>query len=250
MKLLVVAVVHLLMLLLLLTATCTQAQAPLLLTSPIGEGSTPAKPWRVALLPRQKPPATRFSVITLEGQRVLRIEAKASYGNLMHEVAAEHANAQSLRWSWRTDLAPPSDLRSRQGDDVALKVCALFDWPQSRLPFGERTKLATASLIAGEELPTAVLCYVVDPNLATGTWLANAYTRRIRMLVVQGGEGAVGPAWRDHARNLHTDFRHAFADEWKHGDEVPPLLAVLVGGDTDNTSSEGLGYLRTVELLR
>ncbi len=121
---------------------------------------------------------------------------------------------------------------------------------EARLPFGERTKLATASLIAGEELPTAVLCYVVDPNLPTGTWLANAYTRRIRMLVVQGGEGAVGPAWRDHTRNLHSDFRQAFSDEWKQGDDVPALLAVLVGGDTDNTSSEGLGYLRQIELLR
>ncbi len=220
---------------------------PALFVPPVGAGSEPAAPWRVALLPRQKPPATRFDVVELDGARVLRVTSPRSYGNLVHAFEPPMPSPRSLRWSWRVDRAPAGDLRTKEGDDVALKVCALFDWPRERLPFGERVKIATASALAGEALPTATICWVADERLPAGTWLPNAYTARIRMLVVRGRD-APPRRWSEHERDPRADFREAFADEWRDGDEMPALRAVLVGGDTDNTAAEGLGYLRTIDL--
>jgi Protein of unknown function (DUF3047) len=217
--------------------------------SPIGPGERPPEPWSIALLPRQKKPETRFDVVDLDGQRVLRVRAERSYAALVHAVAPEMAAAQVLRWSARVDTAPDGDLHTKQGDDTALKVCALYDWPRDRLSLGERAKLAAGSALAGQALPTATVCYVVDKGLAEGTWLPNAFTGRIRMLVVQQlAAGAAAPRWVDHRRDLHADFRRAFADEWREGDVVPPLLAVLIGADTDNTASESLAYLRSIDL--
>ncbi len=219
------------------------------LASPIGPGESPAAPWSVALLPRQKPPATRFDVVEVEGRRVLRVRADRSYGNLVHTVPPELAGGRTLRWSWRVDTAPDVDLRTKEGDDVALKVCALYDWPRDRLPLGERAKLAAASVVTGTTLPTATVCYVADARLAEGTWLPNAYTGRIRMLVVQQRAAAsVTRSWTEVQRDLHADFRRAFADEWRDGDVVPPLRAVLIGADSDNTASESLAYLRSIDL--
>jgi Protein of unknown function (DUF3047) len=230
-----------------ITAAPALSAPPDALASPIGSDAQPAAPWRVALLPRQKQPATRFDVVDLDGQRVLRVRAERAYGNLLHEMVARDASLRTLRWSWRVDAAPRGDLRTKQGDDVALKVCALFDWPLERLSLADRTRLATARLLSGEALPTAVVCWVVDTSLPTGTWLDNAYTSRLRMLVVQGRDAPLH-TWQDHERDLHADFRRAFADEWRDGDAMPALRAVLIGADTDNTASESLAYLRSIEL--
>jgi len=112
-----------------------------------------------------------------------------------------------LRWRWRLDVPlARSDLRRKDGDDVALKVCALFDQPLSTLPFGERALLQLARAVTGENLPSATLCYVWDTSLPTGTVLPNAYTQRVRYLVVDSGALTPGP-WSRHQRDLGTDFR-------------------------------------------
>jgi hypothetical protein len=217
------------------------------LESPIGPGAEPAAPWRLGLLPKQKPPATRFDVVELDGVRVLRVASPSSYGNLLRTFEPALPGELTLRWSWRVDRAPDADLRTREGDDVAMQVCVLYEWPLERLPLGDRLKLTTARAITGDALPTATICYVADKALATGTWLANAYTQRVRLLVVQGREAPLD-RWSTHERDLQADFRRAFADEWRDGDSAPPVRAIGVGGNTDNTASDGLGYLRSIEL--
>ena len=49
-----------------------------------GSGSAPAAPWQVIGLPAQSKPFTHFSVVELDGQHALRVEADSSYGNLVH----------------------------------------------------------------------------------------------------------------------------------------------------------------------
>ncbi len=221
--------------------------ADAVLASPIGDGATPPAPWRVVTLPRQKAPITRFDIVSLDGQRVLQVASVKSYGNLMHPLAEVASAARHLRWDWRVDRAPPSQLQERKGDDVALKVCVFFDWPIERLPLLERLKLETAQSMVGEPLPTATLCYVWADDQTTGTVLPNAYTRRLQMIVVQG-QGSKPGQWHGHRRDLQADFRTAFAAEWRPGDAMPAVRAVLVGGDADNTGGEGLGYVRSISL--
>lgn len=210
------------------------------LTSPIGNGSEPPPPWRVLGLPQQTKPLTRFSVTELDGQRVLRVEADHAYGNLVHPL--KDMRAGTLAWRWRVDQpAAGADLKRKSGDDVALKVCALFDMPISQVPFVERQLLRIASSRAGEKLPTATLCYAWDATLPQGTLLHNAFTHRVRYIVTHG----TAKQWTAETHDLAADFQRAFGDE---AQEVPPLAAIVIGADTDNTGSHSIGHVDALRL--
>jgi Protein of unknown function (DUF3047) len=230
-------------------ARAESAAALSLLVSPIGQAEGPSAPWKLALLPRQSKPVTQFSVVSLDAERVLRIASSKSYGKLVHAVDAGTLAPKRLQWDWRIDHSPEADLRSRSGDDVALRVCAFYDWPVSKMPAVDRMRLALAEAVAGEPLPGAAVCYVWDKALPVGTVMPNAFTRRIRNMVVEGDAASLA-SWREHSRDLQKDFRVAFADEWEDGDTPPPLLAVAIGADTDNTGGEALAYVRSISLKR
>ena len=89
-----------------------------------------------------------------------------------------------------------------------------------------------------------------DAKLPAGTLIPNAYTPRLRWWVLRGADSAPGSVpgnWADERRDLRADFLRAFGDE---ATEAPPISAVLVGADADNTGGHGLGYVAGLELLR
>jgi hypothetical protein len=146
-------------------------------------GSSPQAPWGFAGLPQQSLPETRFTLATVDGRPALRVQALASYGNLVHPLPGVLVGR--LSWRWRVDepLAG-ADLRTRQGDDVALKVCAMFAMPRDAVPFVERQMLRLAESRVGAALPTATLCYAWDPSWPEGTVVTNAFSRRVRYLTL------------------------------------------------------------------
>jgi Protein of unknown function (DUF3047) len=87
-----------------------------------------------------------------------------------------------------------------------------------------------------------VLCYVWDPVLAPGSVLPNAYTRRLRWMVLQGQGSGLG-IWRSEQRDLRADFLRAFGDEAGAAGELPRIAAVLVGADADNSRGHGLAHV-------
>lgn len=208
----------------------------------------PPSPWRVVGVPGGKIPLTGFDLVELDGRKVLRISANKSYGNLVHDLsAAPLPDSTRLRWRWLLEAAtlPGADLRTRQGDDSPLKVCMLFDMPLDKLGLLERNLFRMARASSAEKLPSATLCYVWDNQLKADTLLPNAYTSRVRMIVVGGAEQPPGQ-WHTVTRNLGADFRRAFGAE---SDTMPPTLSVLVGADADNTGGTSLGYVAEVQLL-
>ena len=116
--------------------------------------------------------------------------------------------------------------------------------PLDKLGLIERNLLRIARGVSDEKLPSATLCCVWDAKLATGTLLPNAYTARVRLIVVNSGEQRLGQ-WISHERDLAADFKRAFGEE---SDLVPLLQAVLVGGDADNTGGQSLGWVGDVTL--
>ncbi|WP_395058339.1 DUF3047 domain-containing protein [Polaromonas sp.] len=221
-------------------------QGPLLAAFSSASGVQPPSPWRVVGVPGGKISLTAYALVELDGRKVLRVEADKSYGNLVHDLPAAVPEAGvQLRWRWRLDEAlRGGDLRRREGDDSPLKVCALFDMPLDKLGLIERNLLRLARAASGEKLPSATLCYVWDGTLAPGTLLSNAYTARVRFIVLDSGEQRLGQ-WVAHSRNLGADFRRAFG---KESDAMPPLQAVLVGADADNTGGRSLGHVGDVTL--
>jgi len=202
-------------------------------------GAQPPAPWAFVGLPGQTLPVTRFFLEQQDIGIALRVRAAASYGNLVHPL--RDVPAMWLSWRWRVDQALASvDLRRREGDDVALKVCALFDMPQAAVPFLERQLLRLAESRTGQSLPTATLCYAWDPSWPAGSVVPNAYSPRVRYITL----GSVPRSWQEVSRDLAADFVRAFGDETT---VVPRVRAVAVGADADNTGGDSLGYITDLE---
>jgi len=208
---------------------------------PLQEGAG----WQVVGLPKQTLPMTRFGFAEQDGQRVLRVEASGSYGNLVHELPDGPPPGRWLQWRWKLDTPlSAADLRSKGGDDAALKVCALFDLPLEALGIVERAKMRMARAVSGQWLPAATLCYVWDPSLPAGTLLPNAHSPRLRWIVARGTGAQVG-TWQPERHDLHADFLRAFRDEAR---TVPPLKAIAVGADADNTGGRSVGWVAALDL--
>ena len=218
------------------------APQPALLLAPLTTaGSVPPSPWRVVGVPKQAMPLTQFSVVETDGRRALRIEADKSYGNLVHPLNAQPVPAGArLGWQWRLDrLLPAADLRRKDGDDVAAKVCVFFDLPLAQIPFGERQLLRLARAATADPLPGATVCYVWDATLPVGTSMPNAYTARVRYLVLQSGETPAG-LWKQERRDIAADFVRLFGAE---SPRVPPIIGVAVGADADNTGGRSVAHV-------
>ncbi|MGD9833808.1 MAG: DUF3047 domain-containing protein [Piscinibacter sp.] len=220
-------------------AVSAQLLAPL-----AGAGGGIQSAWREAKLPQQKFPATRYAIETVDGRPALRMDAEGSYGNLVHELRTE-AQGLTLAWRWRVDrFAEGADLRNKQGDDNAAKVCVFFDLPLARVPFLERQLLRLARSKSGEDLPAATVCYVWDRQIAAGSAVPNPYSRRMRYLVLRSAETG---RWHEERRDVAADFLKLFGDE---ADAAPAVIGAAVGADADNTGGRSLAFVADLVLSR
>jgi hypothetical protein len=217
------------------------------------DGSS-ASTWRFVGLPQSKAdmPATRFELAEVQGERALKVSTRASYGTWVHELP--RAPAGRLQWRWRLDQPlmggkRRADILSKAGDDAALKVCVMFDHPLERVPFVERHVLRMARSVSGEDLPTATLCYVWDSVHPVGLQGASPYTQRVRFITLQG-QGAPLAQWQTETRDVAADFAKLFADEWPSGTSPPPVRAVLIGADSDNTGAQSVAWVQSIQWVR
>ena len=207
-------------------------------------GGAPSAPWKVVGLPQQSKPFTRFSVVDLDGKRALKIEADLSYGNIVHQLK-EYAAPAQLSWQWRIEKPiEAADLREKRGDDTAVKVCVFFDMPMDSVPFTDRQLLRLARSKTSDPVPTATICYVWDPKLPAGTTLDNAFTRRMRYIVLESGTDRLNK-WVAEKRDVGVDFLKLFRDE---SAVVPPIVGIAVGADSDNTQSHSVAYVSSIAL--
>jgi hypothetical protein len=232
------------------------ATSPLPLSGPLlpftSQHSTSAPGWRFVGLPN-KPEVngTRFELGQVDGVAGVQLRTDQSYGTWAHDW---RGTAGTLQWRWRLDQAlsggqRPADLRRKDGDDAALKVCVMFDHALDRVPFGERTLLRVARSVSGENLPAATVCYLWDPLQVHGTTAANPYSRRVRYVVLQG-TGAPTQRWLSESRDVAQDFLTLFGDELPSGSvktAVPSVSAVVIGADSDNTQARSSSWVAQLQ---
>jgi hypothetical protein len=209
-------------------------------------GALPLHPaWHLTGLPgKLKVPTSRFEISKLGDVAVLQISTDSSYGVLTH--AWQGATPAQLAWRWRVQQPlVNADLRTKAGDDAALKVCVMFDQPLADIPLLQRAGLALARAATGQDLPSATLCYVWDAKLPPGTSGSNPYSARVRYLVLDGLNAPSGQ-WQNQQRRVAEDFRALFGAE---SAVTPPVIAVAVGADSDNTQGQSLAYLSQLRWL-
>lgn len=175
---------------------------------------------------------------------VLRVAVDGSYANLIQNNEGAARADPILRWRWRVDsLDENTDIRRKNGDDVPARLCVLFDLPLQRLRFSDRVAVLMGRAIFDPDLPAASLCYVWDAHVDEGSWLPNAYTDRVMMLVLHRGTGG----WFDERRDLRADFARAFPAEAASG-PMPGIAALVISGDGDNTGARSLAFFGDVAL--
>ena len=134
-----------------------------------------------------------------------------------------------LCWQWRIDApVAGADMTKKSGDDYAARVYLNFDVPPELLDFATRSKLALGRTLYGDHLPAAAINYIWDNRHPVGTWQANGYTDRARMLVLRSGADEAGH-WVSERRDVRQDFRTAFGELGGH------LKSIALASDTDNT---------------
>ncbi len=207
-------------------------------------GTGPSPAWKVSGLPDNKAPLSQFEWRPVDGQAALALRTTASYGVMTH--AWRGPAPAELAWRWRLDQPiAQADIQTKAGDDAALKVCVMFDQPMTDIPFLQRAALGIARTATGQNLPSATLCYLWDIRYTAGTRGPNPYSGRVRYIVVSGSDARLGQ-WVNQRRRVAEDFALMFGQETK---TLPPITAVAVGADSDNTKGSSLGYLTDLRWL-
>lgn len=190
-------------------------------------GEIPA-PWRVERLNKDIPP-TRYRLREWDGVAAVEAQADKSMALLARPVEVDLSKTPILCWRWRIDAPLKSaDMTTKAGDDYAARVYLSFDVPPDTLGLGTRIALGLARSLRGNVVPDAAINYVWDNRHPVGTWQANAYTDRARMLVLRSGADDAGH-WVKERRDVGADFLKAF------GHAPLKLTGVALASDTDNT---------------
>ena len=200
-------------------------------------------PWQIEQL-NKNVPATAYRLRDWDGVRAVEAHAVKSMALLARPVDINLAKTPVLCWRWRIDAAlKTADMTRKDGDDYAARVYLSFDVPSETLGLGTRIALSLARTLHGGPVPDAAINYIWDNTHPVGTWQANVYTDRARMLVLRTGTGDVG-RWVAERRDVGADFLKAF------GHAPTRLTGLAIATDTDNTGEEtraGFADFRFVE---
>lgn len=198
-------------------------------------GAGPPAGWQPLTFPRI-PRHTDYRLVADDGSTVVRADADASASGLIRRIEVDPGRQPLLAWRWKIGGAvAKADATRKEGDDYAARIYVAFKYDPGRVSWFNRAKYALIRLIYGEYPPHAGINYVWDNRLAPETVLPNAYTDRVRMIVVRSGDAAAN-RWLAEERNVLEDYRRAF------GEEPPPVAGVAIMTDTDDTGSKATAW--------
>lgn len=179
---------------------------------------------------------TSYQTVAEQGVTIVEAESAQSASGLFCPLHIEAADANRLRWRWRTrELIENADVSMSERDDSVARLILSFDGNPGTLSFKDMLFREQALLFAGVDLPHSMLVYVWDPRLPAGSVHGVRETSRIRYLVAESGPGRLGE-WVDYERDIKADFKQAFGEA--HG----TLLNVGVTTDANNTQGHALTY--------
>ncbi|MBI1992678.1 MAG: DUF3047 domain-containing protein [Candidatus Omnitrophica bacterium] len=177
--------------------------------------------WREVEVHRQ----TRYQVVTLDGRRCLQAHSRAGASILLSQLRFNPNTYRWLSWRWRVDqLVEGEALHRKGGSDAAARVYVYFE--TKALPWQKRN-----------------LDYLWSAALPAGSVLESAYSSESKIIVAESGKERLGQ-WLAVERNLVDDHRRCF------GADPPPVVAVGLMSDTDNTEGEALAYFDDLRISR
>lgn len=182
---------------------------------------------------------TRYSLVREDGNTVLRADSEAAASGLVREQTIDLKEFPIIEWRWRAgNVLSKADVKTKAGDDYPVRLYITFAHDANSISLADRA----ARAIYGQLPPRAAINYIWDTRSPVGTTVPNAYTDRVRMIVVESGSARVGE-WITYRRNLAEDFRKAF------GYDAPLVSGIAVMTDTDNTGEKATAWFGDIRFV-
>lgn len=191
--------------------------------------------WHAQTIRRTRP--TRYA-LARDGDRVaLAAESRDSASALIANASVDIVQTPILEWSWKIEHVLAGAAWGRKStDDFPARVFVIFT---------DRDK-GVASLLTdtlSKRGTVRALCYVWANDGAAGRIGVSPYTANVMMIAVEAGPTKAG-VWVTERRSVIEDFHHAFRSE------PPPVRAVAVMTDTDDTHAQETAFYGDIRFVR
>lgn len=164
-----------------------------------------------------------------DGTPVIKATSNGSISTVTTSVSADPNEFQYLEWEWKiASVLEAGDLTQKDGDDFSARIYITFDYPVSKLPFGQKLKYRFYKTFTSFDIPLRSLTYVWANKEEPGAISQSPFTSWVQYVVVQSGNDKAGE-WISNKRNILEDYREAF------GEEPPRISGITIMTDSDNT---------------
>jgi hypothetical protein len=186
---------------------------------------------------------TRYALVRDGGQVVVQATAEASASGLVRELTIDPREHPRLAWRWKIgNVLEKGDVSRKDGDDYPARVYVTFAYDPTRVGAWERAKYEAAKFFYGHYPPLRSINYIWESRAPVGTVVPNAYTERVRMIVLRSGAGEAN-RWVGEERDLVADYHAAF------GEEPPTISGIAIMTDTDNTGERATAWYGDIRFL-
>lgn len=179
---------------------------------------------------------TRYELVEDGGVVVLKATSEASASALVRPIRIDPRQYPIVEWRWKVmSLIAKADVRKKSGDDYPARMYVSFEYDPRRAGLLERSKSEAVRLLYGEYPPLGAVDYIWEGRTPLGAIVANPYSDRVKMVVVESGPDKLG-RWIDERRDVLADYRQAF------GEDPPAISGVATMTDSDNTGESATAY--------
>lgn len=179
---------------------------------------------------------TDYSLVEEGDTVVVKAVSDQSASALTRALSIAPGEYSVIEWRWRIhNILQKGDVTSKDGDDYPARIYITFAFDPDRAGYLERLKHKAARLVQGQDVPYRSISYIWGSNSPAGTMIANSYTDRAMMFVVQGGDEKL-QQWVTETRNVYEDYKKAF------GEEPTMISGVAIMTDTDNTRESAIAW--------
>lgn len=167
---------------------------------------------------------TEYTIERENGNSALLANSHGTASALVYKTSYTLQDYPYLSWRWRiADILPKGDARLKQGDDYAARIYVVF--PHWFFPL------------------TRSINYIWANQLPRGSHMPSTYTANSVMVAIESGRDYQGQ-WRTERRNVLEDYRRLF------GEEPPPVGAIAVMTDSDNTQGSAQAWYDDIKIER
>lgn len=178
------------------------------------------------------------------GQTIIKAVSHGGASGFFRKIDIDTRQYPILSWHWKVNnILQKGDVMTKQGDDYPARIYVSFEYDASKLTGMDKVRYKLYTMLHDKPPPLAVINYVWGNKASVGTIVSNAYSPRVKMIVVESGAENVNK-WMSVQRNLYDDYVKAF------GEMPDNVSGIAIMTDTDNTGESAVAYYGDITFSR